>query len=138
VAALAAAPALPYPLLHNGLLAPAFALLIVALAAGGGPLAALLSRPGWSLLGGASYALYILHVPMGNWVLVAYRTAGLPLPGPVTHFVLAAAASLASAVLVFTRVEEPARRRLRTLPARLRDAARRPRPVEDSAVEPGA
>jgi peptidoglycan/LPS O-acetylase OafA/YrhL len=63
-AVLAASPWIPYPLLHNALLAPVFALLIVSLAAGRGPLAALLGTPLLVALGEASYSLYLIHVPL--------------------------------------------------------------------------
>src|SRR6185312_11183691 len=57
----------PEPLLHNGLLAPVFALLIHSLAGGTGPVAWLLSRRPLVLLGEASYALYILQYPVWCW-----------------------------------------------------------------------
>ena len=58
------APRIPYPILHNGLLVPAFVLLILTLASGRGPLAALLATRPLVALGEASYSLYILHVPL--------------------------------------------------------------------------
>ncbi len=63
-AVLAVSPSIPYPLLHNSLLAPVFALLIVSLAVGRGPLAALLGTPLFVALGEASYSLYLIHVPL--------------------------------------------------------------------------
>jgi peptidoglycan/LPS O-acetylase OafA/YrhL len=63
-AVLATSPSIPYPLLHNALLAPVFALLIVSLAAGRGPLAALLGTSLFVTLGEASYSLYLIHVPL--------------------------------------------------------------------------
>src|SRR5580698_9215896 len=63
-AVLASSPSIPYPLLHNALLAPVFAVLIVTLAAGRGPLAALLGTPLFVMLGEASYSLYLIHVPL--------------------------------------------------------------------------
>jgi peptidoglycan/LPS O-acetylase OafA/YrhL len=113
-AVLAFAGGIPYPLLHNGLLAALFAVLVYALADGGGPVGRLLGGPRWRLPGEASYALYILHVPLGTWVDFAFRSAGAPLP-PMLRFALTAALSLACAVLAFRFVEEPARRWLRDL-----------------------
>jgi peptidoglycan/LPS O-acetylase OafA/YrhL len=55
---------IPYPVLHNGLLAPVFALLIVSLAAGRGPIAAFLATRPLVALGDASYSLYVLHLPL--------------------------------------------------------------------------
>jgi peptidoglycan/LPS O-acetylase OafA/YrhL len=61
---------IPYVLLHNGLLAPVFAALIAALAAGRGPLARVLSTASAVALGEASYSLYILHVPL---LMIAHK-----------------------------------------------------------------
>jgi peptidoglycan/LPS O-acetylase OafA/YrhL len=59
----------PIPRLYfnNGLLAPAFACLIFALASGRGAVARILGRPPMVLLGEASYSLYLLHLPL--WAL---------------------------------------------------------------------
>ena len=60
-------------LTHNGLLLPAFVVIIVALATSTstspswGPARLLASRP-LVVLGDASYALYLLHVPLFYWV----------------------------------------------------------------------
>jgi peptidoglycan/LPS O-acetylase OafA/YrhL len=60
-------------LTHNGLLMPAFVVIIVALATSPstspswGPARLLASRP-LEVLGNASYALYLLHVPLFYWV----------------------------------------------------------------------
>jgi len=101
-------PKIPYPLLHNGILAPAFAAIIYGIAL----------RPGWAafmelrpflLLGDASYSLYLLH----PFVLFAYfgpdgiRHQGAL--GRIVGFTLPIAAS----ILVYLGVEQPARRKLR-------------------------
>jgi peptidoglycan/LPS O-acetylase OafA/YrhL len=62
---------LPYPLLHNGLLLPLFGLAIVGLARGGGLLGKVLAARPLVALGEASYALYILQVPLMYWMLLA-------------------------------------------------------------------
>lgn len=56
-------------LTHNGLFLPAFVVVIVALATApaSGPARVLSSRP-LVVLGDASYALYLLHVPLFYWV----------------------------------------------------------------------
>lgn len=101
---------LPFALLHNGLLAPAFALLVVGLGAGGGALARLLGSRPLHALGEASYALYILHVPVYLWSLhrLPFIELGLPhgWPGVALYLVLVTLLSVA----VRQRVEEPARR----------------------------
>lgn len=57
-------PDLAYMLLHNGLLAPVFALGLVGLALGGGPVHAICSRATFVLLGESAYAIYMLHFPV--------------------------------------------------------------------------
>ena len=64
LATMGQAGAIPYPVLHNGLLAPVFALLIVSLAAGRGPIDAFLATRPLVALGDASYSLYVLHLPL--------------------------------------------------------------------------
>jgi peptidoglycan/LPS O-acetylase OafA/YrhL len=66
LAALAMSASMPYVLLHHGLIDPLFVVLIVALASGGSPLGRVLASPPLVLLGEASYALYILHLPLTN------------------------------------------------------------------------
>ncbi|MGZ4787615.1 MAG: acyltransferase family protein [Terriglobales bacterium] len=112
IAIVIASPFIPYPVLHNGLLAPAFASLIVGLAL----------KPVWMgwmeskalvLLGNASYSLYLLHsfvlgvyfVPMGT--LKPYGLLGKSI-GILLPFVVA--------ILVYKFIEEPARRKLRPKP----------------------
>jgi peptidoglycan/LPS O-acetylase OafA/YrhL len=101
-------PRIPYPLLHNGLLAPAFAAIIYGIAL----------RPAWArlmetraliLLGDASYSLYLLH----PFVLFAYFG-----PNGVRHQgalgrIVGFALPIAASILVYLGVEQPARRRLR-------------------------
>jgi peptidoglycan/LPS O-acetylase OafA/YrhL len=100
---------IPYPILHNGLLAPAFAAIILGLAL----------RPAWMswlevkplvLLGNASYSLYLLH----SFLLGAYfaPTGSLRRVGPV-GFGFGLLLPILIAVLVYLFVEQPARRKLR-------------------------
>src|SRR5260370_42543813 len=58
---------IPRIFIHNGLLGLAFAALIFGLASGHGILAGIFARPVSSLLGEASYSLYLLHLPL--WLL---------------------------------------------------------------------
>jgi peptidoglycan/LPS O-acetylase OafA/YrhL len=129
VAALAAAllllPDAAYPLAHNGLLAPLHALLIVALAAGGGVLARVLAVRPLRALGHASYALFLLHVPLYAWVM-------MPLAPTVTRMPLAARAGVYVGYLVLTAVCAWAVQRWVADPARAihraRAASRAPEP----------
>src|SRR5262249_46456835 len=109
---------IPYAFLHNGLLDIFFAVLIYGLARGaslGGRLHILrmLSLPVFVLLGEASYAIYILHVPLRNWM---YRILDWIHPGvqPSLPLLLVYTLfTLAISILVFKVIEEPARRLIR-------------------------
>lgn len=58
---------IPYPVTHTGLLAPLLALFILSLASGG--FAARALQPAWFvLLGQSSFALYILHAPLWDYL----------------------------------------------------------------------
>jgi peptidoglycan/LPS O-acetylase OafA/YrhL len=61
---LAFCPSIPHPLVANGLLAPLFALLLIGLAKGRGPIAWFFSLPLIVVLGEASYSIYILQLPL--------------------------------------------------------------------------
>ena len=65
--------AVPRLLVHNGLLAPLFAVMILAFATTSGPLTSLLSSAPAVRLGEASYALYLLHVPAMMWATAAHK-----------------------------------------------------------------
>jgi len=110
-------------LVHNGLLAPLFAVLIYSLAAGVGPLSWLLSLPTLVLFGEASYALYILHTPVIQYLratLVITRTQ----ISPALAALLATMVSLLLSTIVYRRFEVPARNWIRRL------ASPHPKPIE--------
>ncbi len=99
----------PAVALHNGLLAPLFAVLVMGLADRDAPLARALSTRALVLLGHASYALYLLHVPLMVWTAAMLRTTSLqPLPA-----LLAGALSVPVAIVVLLTVERPLRARFR-------------------------
>jgi peptidoglycan/LPS O-acetylase OafA/YrhL len=104
--------ALPYLLLHNGLVDPLFALLIYSLATGEGPLAALLSLPAMVVLGEASYALYILHIPLWDWMTYALSRLHIA-PGFVALSLVHLGVAMGLSILTLRTVERPARRALR-------------------------
>jgi peptidoglycan/LPS O-acetylase OafA/YrhL len=112
VAALLASPVVPYLLMHNGLLAPLFAALIVALALGRGRISRVLSGRRMEMLGGASYALYILHVPINDWSGRLVETLGLTI-WPSLYALAVSLVAIIIALAVFHGIEEPARRVLR-------------------------
>lgn len=111
VAVAYASPHIPYPILHDGLLGPAFAALIIGLA----------MRPAWMkwmeskpliLFGNASYSLYLLH----SFVLGAYFMAnpnGIPSHGTFTGTLIGLLLPIVIAILVYRLIEEPLRRKLR-------------------------
>ncbi len=107
----AISPLIPYPVMHTGLYAPAFAAIICGLAL----------RPSWTsllefrwlvLLGESSYALFLLHamiIGMFLFLGTMYGARPLWLVGGVVM-------AIAVALFVFRFVEEPARRWLRGKP----------------------
>jgi peptidoglycan/LPS O-acetylase OafA/YrhL len=107
-----------YPFLHNGLLDILFAVLIYGLAREGAAghhfqVVRLLSMPALVLLGEASYALYILHVPLRTWM---YKVLEWFHPGVQPSMPLFAAYTIFTvgiSILVFKIIEEPARRMIR-------------------------
>jgi peptidoglycan/LPS O-acetylase OafA/YrhL len=54
--------------IHNGVLLPLLGSIVVGLTLGGGLLARALSSSVMVFLGNASYAMYILHVPIPSWM----------------------------------------------------------------------
>jgi peptidoglycan/LPS O-acetylase OafA/YrhL len=104
---------------HNGLLTPLYGLLIYGVArARVGPLARVLSLRPLVVLGEASYALYILHVPL---LLLLEAGAARLTDGalPVVPFLAVyIAAAVLGSLLVLRWVEVPARRFLRDRLAR--------------------
>lgn len=104
-----------YPFLHDGLLAPLFVGVILLLANGRGALVRMLSRPTLVLLGEASYALYLLHLPVAAWMSVISKHAGLALTPTetVVGFAVYLPIAIGVSVLTLRYVEEPARRAIR-------------------------
>ena len=94
-----------------------FPVLVVSLAAGDGRLHRWLGSPAMVLGGGLSYALYLVHVPLLKLFRDALHHGALPLDPDQQLYgeLVVAAASLALALLLFRRVEEPVRRRMRAL-----------------------
>jgi peptidoglycan/LPS O-acetylase OafA/YrhL len=100
---------IPYPILHDAALTPAFAAIICGLAL----------RPAWSkilelkflvLLGEASYSFYLLHSNLIGWI---FQPEGQPLHPSAAKMVLGIVVPIAVSILVYKLIEEPARRKLR-------------------------
>lgn len=64
---------IPKPIMHNGLLVPPIAMVILGLAHGGGAVGKVLSTGPMVALGGASYALYIFQLPLGAFYIAAFK-----------------------------------------------------------------
>ena len=103
----------PYPIMNNGLLLGPFAILILALAAGKGLVARFLGSPPMLLLGEASYALYILHVPIHSMLRRLVPATGLLAPESTGFLIGYLIVVVLVAILVLKRLEEPARLVLR-------------------------
>lgn len=105
---------------------PAFAVLIWCLAFGRGPLAAFFASRPLVALGEASYALYLLHVPLREIMAfppVINVLGNLHLDGPFSFFTAYFLIALGLSILVNRYIETPARRAIRA-----RFTSRRPRP----------
>ncbi len=99
---------IPLPLIHDGLLVPAFICLILAFDSGNKTLEALLSFRWLVVLGEASYGLYLIHIPLWD-ILHHFRIERSPAVYPV-YLVGAVTVS----VLSFFYIETPLRLMLTT------------------------
>jgi peptidoglycan/LPS O-acetylase OafA/YrhL len=102
-------PQIPYPILHDSALAPAFAAIIFGLALRPGWISFLEVRP-LVLLGDASYTLYLLH----SFILSMYFSPF----GQLRHIsfwgiAIGLCIPIVVSLLVYRWIEEPARRKLR-------------------------
>lgn len=115
----------PFPVtLSRSLVAPFNAMLIYGLALGGGPLGNLLSTRGFVLLGNASYALYLLHVPVIFWTYtVAHKWFAATSPTTWAMFWADIVAAVGMSLLAFVLVEEPMRQLIRRVLIRRLDVS---------------
>lgn len=104
---------IPYPLVHDGLLAPAYAMVIFGLALEGGILVRLLSMPVLVFLGNASYSMYILHAPVYAWMGIGFRRVLHVEPHGIVWLISYVSAVVGLSSLFFRKAEEPAHRWLR-------------------------
>ncbi len=104
---------IPYPVMCTGLMAPAFAAIICGLALQPRWLA-WLERPWLVLLGEASYCLYLLHllVLILAFYIIWPEPSGVPGAGRVLG---SAVVAILVSVFVFRFVDEPIRRKLRSM-----------------------
>jgi peptidoglycan/LPS O-acetylase OafA/YrhL len=104
---------IPYPVLHNGLLDPAWALIVFGLALDGGFLARALAAPTVVFLGNASYSMYILHAPISAWMSIGFVRALQLTPGGLTWFVCYVIACVGVSCIFFKTIEDPLHRWLK-------------------------
>jgi len=97
----------PRILMNNGLLFPVFAMIILATSSGHPTITRLLSARWLVNLGGASYALYLLHVPA--WEVLEHAHLDRSALAYVAYLVSTVIASMA----IFHLLEEPARRAIK-------------------------
>lgn len=116
---------IPYPLIHNGLLAPAFAALIYGLASNRGFLASILSLPIFVLLGEASYALYLTHLPLSRYMNKLVKMYGIDGFTSVPFFVVYSVTAVLVSIVVLKLIEDPARRAIRRLFGRVSERSPR-------------
>jgi peptidoglycan/LPS O-acetylase OafA/YrhL len=100
---------IPRLLIHAGILDAFYLLLIAHLLAGRGGLVRILESRVFVRLGEASYGIYILHIPIRNLMLSASDEAGTTLAG-LPFLTLYIPIVIASSLLAFQWIEEPARR----------------------------
>jgi peptidoglycan/LPS O-acetylase OafA/YrhL len=65
------------------------------------------------VLGGASYALYILHLPLNDWTGRAMDALDLDVTSPAGYALAFLTGATLVSIAVFRWVEEPARRAVR-------------------------
>ena len=116
---------IPVMVLNNGILLPAFLLLIYALANAQGALATFFSHRWFVILGESSYALYLLHGP-----ILPYVDHFLPVTS-AAHWFAYVAVLLVASVMAFYWIERPARKKILAL------AEQRPRVlIEQEVIAP--
>lgn len=100
---------IPTPFFYSGLVDPLYALLIYSLAWNQGVLARILSLRAAVMLGEASFALYILHYPLWQWMVYLLRVPEHPIAYTSPFFVTYLALAVAVSLLTLRCVERPAR-----------------------------
>lgn len=104
---------IPYLMLHNGLVAPLFAMFIYGLVLGGGPVAWILNR-GWVILcGDATYAMYVIHTSVIAFGIVIAIVDKNRAYSPLTFIVVCTAVCVVNSIFIFKWFEVPARRKVR-------------------------
>jgi len=118
---------IPEVLLQNGILMPAFALIILGMSGGGGLVQRIMSHKTLVLLGEASYGIYILHVPLAWWFAWLghgdARLSEIPPQFAVDqpfYYAIYLTVLIGLSIVSLRWFEEPARRWIRGLDGRIR------------------
>jgi peptidoglycan/LPS O-acetylase OafA/YrhL len=101
---------IPNAWLNNGLIAPLFALLIFTLGHGQGIIAKFLSLPIFIILGNASYAMYILHIPVLVWMHFINKVIGIGDSNSLSFFLFYIVIITGVSVAAFYVIETPLRK----------------------------
>jgi len=96
----------------DALLVPLFGALIVGAASGTRDRFSFLSTPLMTQLGEASYALYILHIPLAFWWQKAERLGGFAPFGNWFSILAFSIFAIVLSYIVFVTIERPFRRRI--------------------------
>ena len=115
------APLVPGEMISNGLLMPFLGLLLVGLAYSPSQV---FNHPIFVQLGDASYSLYLLHIPLWNWMARADSHLGhWQAQSPKLFFFAYVALTIAASVMSLHLIETPARLAIRRW---LRRSSRQP------------
>lgn len=125
---------LPYLAIHNGILAPFFAILIMTLATGAGPLAWLLGTRPLRLLGEASFALYLMHLAILSYATKALEMAGMSMNTAPWLLIVTLVVMQVLSIAILHFIEEPARRAIRSRLSRKKRAASVDTPVRNEST----
>jgi peptidoglycan/LPS O-acetylase OafA/YrhL len=104
---------LPLPFVQNGLLLPLHSLIILGFALGGGVFSRLLSTSPVVFLGNASYAMYILHVPILFWMNAVTERLFALKPSGVAWTLCYLVVVVSFSSVLFKVLEQPANRFLK-------------------------
>ncbi|HEX8951173.1 MAG TPA: acyltransferase [Polyangia bacterium] len=125
LAILACSPHIPYTMLHNGTLLPLYALVVWGVMLGRGPLHRALSLRPLTAIGDSSYVLYLLQLPLMEWLVLVGRRDYRHLDAPFAAAAIAVIVGSAIAVhfLVERRAQAWLRPRLERWAARVTSPA---------------
>jgi peptidoglycan/LPS O-acetylase OafA/YrhL len=108
---------LPGPLVYSGLLTPLFAATIFMLAVVSSRMPTFWAGRGWVFLGEMSYSMYLLHVPVFDWLPHLLRTPWAAIQFNVGGLMIYLTLLIVLSAAVYQWFERPLRLRLKTAAA---------------------